>query len=109
MRVSALLVHTDGTWETQSDGRDGGASTIGDAIGPQEWRLSLPEIERDSDRDGWSDIEEARLGLDPHNPDSDIDGIPDGSDVCPNYAQTSADGKMKRSACCNARCSRPSA
>jgi hypothetical protein len=49
------------------------------------------DIERDSDNDGWTDVEEQRLGLDPRNPDSDGDGVPDGKDVCPNYAPTQAD------------------
>ena len=56
------------------------------AIGPQEWKLSIKEIEKDSDGDGWTDIEEERLGLDPKNKDSDGDGIPDGQDVCPNFS-----------------------
>ncbi len=56
------------------------------AIGPQEWKLSIREIEKDSDGDGWTDIEEERLGLNPKNKDSDGDGIPDGQDVCPNFS-----------------------
>ena len=75
----SLMEGTDTPWPTAPQ------------LGPQQWRLSSPEIERDSDHDGWTDIEEARLGLDPHKPDSDGDGIPDGSDVCPNYAATAAD------------------
>ena len=43
-------------------------------------------MNRDSDGDGWTDIEEARLETDPHDPDSDGDGMPDGADVCPLYA-----------------------
>ncbi len=34
----------------------------------------------DSDGDGLSDRQEARFGTDPHDPDSDEDGVPDGSD-----------------------------
>jgi len=49
-------------------------------------QIAIDEIERDSDGDGWTDLEEARLGTNPHNPDSDDDGIPDGRDVCPLYA-----------------------
>lgn len=48
--------------------------------------FDLDELERDSDGDGWTDIEEARMGLDPRNPDTDRDGIPDGRDRCPNLA-----------------------
>lgn len=35
------------------------------------------ESDADSDADGLSDAEEARLGTDPNNPDTDDDGIPD--------------------------------
>jgi hypothetical protein len=34
----------------------------------------------DSDRDGLPDRKEATMGLDPNNPDTDGDGIPDGAD-----------------------------
>lgn len=37
----------------------------------------------------WTDIEEERLNLDPKNKDSDGDGIPDGEDICPNFAPKS--------------------
>jgi hypothetical protein len=49
-------------------------------------QIAIDEIECDSDGDGWTDLEEARLGTNPHNSDSDDDGIPDGRDVCPLYA-----------------------
>lgn len=55
-------------------------------LGKQTWILSLQALRQDSDGDGWTDIEEKRLGLDPNNKDSDGDGIPDGQDVCPNFA-----------------------
>lgn len=35
----------------------------------------------DSDGDGLTDVEEARLGTDPNNPDTDDDGISDGDEV----------------------------
>lgn len=54
-------------------------------------RLSIKQIETDSDADGWTDVEERRLGIDPNNKDSDGDGIPDGRDVCPNYSLTEDD------------------
>lgn len=56
------------------------------AMGPQAWKLSIKEIQKDSDRDGWTDIEELRMGLDPKNKDTDSDGVPDGQDVCPNFS-----------------------
>lgn len=56
------------------------------ALGPQQWKLSIKEIEKDSDQDGWTDIEEQRLGLDPKNKDTDGDGLADGQDVCPNFS-----------------------
>jgi hypothetical protein len=48
----------------------------------------LPELitQKDWDEDGWTDLEEARLGLDPTNRDSDGDGLSDGADGCPDYA-----------------------
>jgi hypothetical protein len=54
-------------------------------IGKQTWGLSLQVLLQDSDGDGWTDIEEERMGLDPKNRDSDGDGFPDGQDTCPNY------------------------
>jgi hypothetical protein len=56
------------------------------AMGIQQWKLSIKAIAKDSDKDGWTDVEEQRLGLDPTNKDTDGDGIPDGQDVCPNYS-----------------------
>lgn len=55
-------------------------------MGPQAWEISIADVEKDSDGDGWTDIEEQRLGTDPHNQDSDGDGIPDGADACPLYS-----------------------
>jgi hypothetical protein len=56
------------------------------AMGRQQWKLSIKQIETDSDADGWTDVEEQRLGIDPNNKDSDGDGIEDGQDVCPNFS-----------------------
>lgn len=39
------------------------------------------EFVKDSDGDGLSDIEEAQLGTDPNNPDTDGDGLKDGAEV----------------------------
>jgi hypothetical protein len=49
--------------------------------------IVIDDVERDSDGDGWTDREEARLGTNPHHRDSDGDGIPDGRDVCPLFAR----------------------
>jgi uncharacterized protein YjbI with pentapeptide repeats len=46
----------------------------------EEWLKDHPAPSRDSDADGLSDEREFALGLDPNNPDSDGDGIPDGLD-----------------------------
>ncbi len=42
----------------------------------------------DSDGDGWTDAEEAIAGTDPHNPDTDGDGIPDPTDPNPLVPST---------------------
>ncbi len=51
----------------------------------------------DSDHDGLTDDEEAKLGTDPHNPDTDGDGLSDGDEVLkygtnPLKADTDGDG-----------------
>jgi len=61
------------------------------AMGQQQLPLSIKEIEKDSDSDGWTDVEEKRLGINPNKQDSDGDGIPDGRDVCPNFALSDED------------------
>lgn len=55
-------------------------------LGPQQVEISIKAVELDSDGDGWTDLEEARLGLNARRRDSDGDGIPDGRDVSPNKA-----------------------
>ena len=60
-----------------------GPATLVLATSSAEMQFALDDIERDSDGDGWTDIEEGRIGTNPHAPDSDGDGIPDGRDVCP--------------------------
>jgi hypothetical protein len=63
-----------------------GPRTLTLTSGTQRLQVPIDGIDRDSDGDGWTDVEEARLGTDPRNSDSDGDGIPDGRDVCPLYA-----------------------
>jgi hypothetical protein len=46
--------------------------------------FSLAAIARDTDGDGLTDLVEARLRLDPANPDSDGDGVTDAQDPAPN-------------------------
>jgi hypothetical protein len=46
------------------------------------------ELTRDSDGDGVTDIYEERITTDPHDPDTDGDGIPDGDDRLPRVAAT---------------------
>ena len=60
-------------------------------LGPQQWKLSIKQITNDSDADGWSDVEEQRLGIDPQKTDTDGDGIADGIDVAPNFSLSDED------------------
>jgi len=67
-----------------------GPATLVLATSGTEMQFALDDIERDSDGDGWTDVEEGRIGTNPHAPDSDGDGIPDGRDVCPLWPLPSA-------------------
>lgn len=51
---------------------------------PHAIEVTLAEVERDSDGDGWTDVEERYLALDPNAADSDRDGLPDGRDATPS-------------------------
>jgi hypothetical protein len=54
-----------------------------------EWIRIFPDdttIRGDSDRDGLTDVVEARLGTDPRKADTDGDGVADAVDPCPNAA-----------------------
>ncbi|MCG8434575.1 MAG: hypothetical protein MJA83_11140, partial [Gammaproteobacteria bacterium] len=51
-------------------------------------RFSLPELRRDSDSDGLTDIVEARLALDATAADTDGDGLQDDRDPMPNVPFT---------------------
>lgn len=54
-----------------------------------EWIRIFPDdaaIRRDTDRDGLTDLVEARLGTDPAKADTDGDGLADAVDPCPNAA-----------------------
>ncbi len=46
-------------------------------------RCPLADLRRDSDKDGLTDLEEARLATDPADPDTDHDGLADGVDPAP--------------------------
>lgn len=60
-----------------------------------ESRIELASLRRDSDGDGLTDVMEQQLYLDPHNPDTDCDGISDGEDAAPN-ANPARMGKLER-------------
>jgi hypothetical protein len=65
--------------------------TLAIVSGDQRIEFVVSDVERDSDGDGWTDLEEARLGTDLHDADSDHDRIPDGADVCPMYPKSSSE------------------
>jgi hypothetical protein len=50
---------------------------------PERHDIVLADVNRDSDADGWTDIEERTLGLDPARRDSDADGVEDAHDRAP--------------------------
>jgi len=52
--------------------------------------LPLAGIERDSDGDGFTDLLEAKLATDPHDPDTDGDGLRDGADDFPQASARAA-------------------
>jgi len=52
--------------------------------------LAWDDMMRDSDLDGVTDLVEERLVLDPHDPDTDDDGVPDGADMLPFVPRASA-------------------
>jgi len=56
-------------------------------LGEQRREVVLEDLLRDQDADGWTDMEELRLGLDPREADTDGDGIIDGMDACPNFTR----------------------
>ncbi len=62
-------------------------STVGDGI-PDDWKIAHglnpkdPGVAgRDDDNDGLTNLEEYQHGTDPHNPDTDGDGLTDGDEV----------------------------
>jgi uncharacterized delta-60 repeat protein len=65
--------------------QDNGRIVVGGsagAVGAVEFAVArYAHAVLDSDGDGFTDDEEAALGTDPTNPDTDGDGIPDGQDV----------------------------
>ena len=63
----------------------------GSGLEVQKLEIRIADVLRDTDADGWTDIEELRLGLDPNNPDTDGDGLADGADPCPNFAPPKSD------------------
>ncbi len=64
-----------------------GSGEVVARIDSKEMTVKFSDIMMDSDHDGWTDLEELRLGLNPHIADTDGDGVSDGIDPCPNYAE----------------------
>jgi hypothetical protein len=62
---------------------------------PERRDFVLADIDQDTDRDGWTDIEERTLGLDPSRADSDGDGVNDAHDRSPLHAPPPAERQDK--------------
>ncbi len=60
--------------------------------GAQEIHIVIADVAVDRDGDGWTDVEEGRLGLRPDAADSDDDGVPDSADRSPQYAPSPTEG-----------------
>lgn len=54
-----------------------------------------PNLWKDSDKDGLTDLVEARLGTNPNKADTDGDGLNDSVDPCPNAAPRALDDREK--------------
>ena len=57
---------------------------------PPSVDIDVADVERDSDNDGWTDLEERQLGLDPRHADSDRDGQRDDVDAAPLFGRAPA-------------------
>lgn len=79
--------------ERPSAAADSSRREPSEPAGPETREIDLAEIDRDSDADGWTDLEEQILGLDSARRDSDGDGIDDGRDRAPlvGHADQAAD------------------
>ncbi len=53
--------------------------TTDSGVNPLEFK-AINEITLDTDKDGLSDLEEKAIGTDPNNPDTDGDGVDDGTE-----------------------------
>jgi hypothetical protein len=85
---ASLAVKSDGVLELtvvpKIFGRD--LPSAGQMQPSRKSEIPIQKVLGDQDGDGWTDIEELRLGLDPRNKDTDGDGLADGQDPCPNFA-----------------------
>jgi len=68
------------------------------ATGLHSWTIDLARVRQDTDADGWTDLAERRLRLNPASGDTDGDGIPDGLDVSPAHAPSPIEGTDEEAA-----------
>jgi outer membrane protein assembly factor BamB len=94
--TSAALGAGDDLWIVKHDGEHWTEPVFTGVsrgeLGKQDWFsrfVGNATLSRDSDGDGWTDLVEERLGADPHNPDTDGDGIKDSQDKNPLAAPRS--------------------
>jgi len=83
-------IHQDSDGDKVMDGLDAHPAQNNDLDGdgiPDDWELfhDISEAAVDTDRDGLTNLQEFHAGTDPHNSDTDLDGMEDGYEQTNDY------------------------